>query len=80
MRFKLLGPGRRGWRLVTEAVHREAGRMGLPLWHVGRISDPIYRHGRLLALGAPLNDSDPKTFCVDLPDVGYTDIPTLTRI
>jgi 2,4-dienoyl-CoA reductase-like NADH-dependent reductase (Old Yellow Enzyme family) len=32
-----------GWRLVTDAVHKEGGRMFLQLWHVGRISDPIYR-------------------------------------
>jgi 2,4-dienoyl-CoA reductase-like NADH-dependent reductase (Old Yellow Enzyme family) len=36
-----------GWRLVTDAVHKEGGRMFLQLWHVGRISDPIYLHGKL---------------------------------
>lgn len=35
---------------------------------------------RRFALVAPLNDPDPKTFYVDLPDVGYTDYPTLTTI
>ena len=29
-----------GWRLVTDAVHAEGGRMFLQLWHVGRISHP----------------------------------------
>jgi N-ethylmaleimide reductase len=29
-----------GWRQVTEAVHREGGRIVLQLWHVGRISHP----------------------------------------
>ena len=29
-----------GWRLVTDAVHRRAGRIFLQLWHVGRISHP----------------------------------------
>ena len=29
------------WRLVTEAVHRQAGRIFLQLWHVGRISHPL---------------------------------------
>ena len=27
-----------GWRLVTDAVHDEGGRIFLQLWHVGRIS------------------------------------------
>ncbi len=36
-----------GWRLVTEAVHAAGGRILLQLWHVGRISDPIYHDGAL---------------------------------
>jgi len=35
---------------------------------------------RRFALGAPLNDPDPKTFYVALLDIGYTDYPTLTTI
>lgn len=27
-----------GWRKVTDAVHREGGRIALQLWHVGRVS------------------------------------------
>lgn len=29
-----------GWRLVTDAVHRNGGKIFLQLWHVGRISHP----------------------------------------
>lgn len=36
-----------GWKLVTEAVHQAGGRIILQLWHVGRISDPIYLSGAL---------------------------------
>jgi 2,4-dienoyl-CoA reductase-like NADH-dependent reductase (Old Yellow Enzyme family) len=34
-----------GWKLVTRAVHRAGGRMFLQLWHVGRISHPIFLNG-----------------------------------
>ena len=36
-----------GWRKVTNAVHAAGGKIVLQLWHVGRISDPIYLDGQL---------------------------------
>jgi 2,4-dienoyl-CoA reductase-like NADH-dependent reductase (Old Yellow Enzyme family) len=36
-----------GWRGVTKAVHAKGGRIFLQLWHVGRISDPIFLNGEL---------------------------------
>ena len=36
-----------GWRKIVEGVHAAGGRMFLQLWHVGRISDPIYHDGAL---------------------------------
>lgn len=36
-----------GWRKVTDAVHAAGGKIVLQLWHVGRISDPIYLDGQL---------------------------------
>jgi 2,4-dienoyl-CoA reductase-like NADH-dependent reductase (Old Yellow Enzyme family) len=36
-----------GWKLITKAVHEEGGTMLLQLWHVGRISDPVYLDGKL---------------------------------
>ena len=36
-----------GWKLVTDAVHAAGGRIFLQLWHVGRISDPIFLDGEL---------------------------------
>ena len=37
----------RGWRLVTDAVHRAGGRIALQLWHVGRISHSSFHGGAL---------------------------------
>ncbi|VAX19087.1 NADH:flavin oxidoreductases, Old Yellow Enzyme family [hydrothermal vent metagenome] len=34
-----------GWKLVTDAVHKEGGHIFLQLWHVGRISHPDYQGG-----------------------------------
>ncbi|MBW8309816.1 MAG: alkene reductase [Candidatus Paracaedibacteraceae bacterium] len=31
-----------GWKLTTKAVHDQGGRIFLQLWHVGRISHPLY--------------------------------------
>jgi 2,4-dienoyl-CoA reductase-like NADH-dependent reductase (Old Yellow Enzyme family) len=36
-----------GWKLVTRAVHEAGGRILLQLWHVGRMSDPLYLNGAL---------------------------------
>lgn len=38
----------RGWKLVTDAVHKKNGKIFLQLWHVGRISHSCYQEG-----GAP---------------------------
>lgn len=34
-----------GWKEVTAAVHQAGGRIFLQLWHVGRISDPVFLDG-----------------------------------
>ena len=34
-----------GWKKVITAVHEAGGRIVLQLWHVGRISDPLYLDG-----------------------------------
>lgn len=36
-----------GWKQITAAVHEAGGRMFLQLWHVGRMSDPLYLDGAL---------------------------------
>ncbi|HEY9619029.1 MAG TPA: alkene reductase [Crinalium sp.] len=37
-----------GWKLVTDAVHQQGGRIFLQLWHVGRISQPSLQPGGVL--------------------------------
>jgi len=34
-----------GWKKITKAVHEKGGRILLQLWHVGRISDPMFLNG-----------------------------------
>ena len=36
-----------GWKLITRAVHDRGGRILLQLWHVGRVSDPVYLDNQL---------------------------------
>ena len=36
-----------GWKKITDAVHTKGGKIVLQLWHVGRISDPLYLDGQL---------------------------------
>ncbi len=35
------------WKVVTDAVHKAGGRIFAQIWHVGRISDPIFLNGEL---------------------------------
>lgn len=34
-----------GWREITKAVHEADGHIVMQLWHVGRISDPMFLNG-----------------------------------
>ena len=34
------------WKPITEAVHKAGGRIFAQIWHVGRISDPVYLNGK----------------------------------
>jgi 2,4-dienoyl-CoA reductase-like NADH-dependent reductase (Old Yellow Enzyme family) len=35
-----------GWENITSQVHAKGGRIFLQLWHVGRISDPMFLNGK----------------------------------
>jgi len=43
-----------GWKLVTQAVHDAGGKIFVQLWHVGRISDPIFLDGELPVAPSPI--------------------------
>ncbi|MBA2587372.1 MAG: alkene reductase [Alphaproteobacteria bacterium] len=36
-----------GWKKITKAVHDAGGKMVLQLWHVGRVSHPLFLNGAL---------------------------------
>jgi 2,4-dienoyl-CoA reductase-like NADH-dependent reductase (Old Yellow Enzyme family) len=36
-----------GWKKITHAVHEKGGKIFMQLWHVGRISDPMFLNGEL---------------------------------
>ncbi|KTD79326.1 alkene reductase [Legionella waltersii] len=36
-----------GWRRVTDKVHAQGGTIFLQIWHVGRVSHPVYLNGAL---------------------------------
>jgi N-ethylmaleimide reductase len=47
-----------GWKLVTEAVHRQNGHIFCQLWHCGRISHPDLHGGALPVAPSAINPRD----------------------
>ncbi len=45
----------KAWKLVTEAVHSEGGKIFIQLWHVGRLSHPYFLKGKLPLAPSPIN-------------------------
>ncbi|WP_116138812.1 alkene reductase [Trinickia diaoshuihuensis] len=72
-----------GWRSVSEAVHTEGGTIFLQLWHVGRVSHPVFQPGGGLPVAPSAMPVPGKTFVVDEAGKGvWADVPVpqaLTR-
>jgi N-ethylmaleimide reductase len=61
-----------GWRIVTNAVHVAGGCIVLQLWHVGRISHPLFQPGG----AAPVAPSAIKPNASAFTQKGFEPIPT----
>lgn len=71
------------WRAVSDAVHREDGRIFLQLWHVGRVSHPLFQPDGGLPVAPSAIGAPGKTFIVDEDGNGaWAEVPVpqaLTR-
>jgi N-ethylmaleimide reductase len=54
-----------GWRVVSDAVHSEGGRIFLQLWHVGRVSHPVFQPDGGLPVAPSALPVPGKTFILD---------------
>jgi len=60
-----------GWKLVTDAVHKNAGKIFLQLWHVGRISHSSHQPNAALPVAPSAIAPTGKTFTADWKQVPY---------
>jgi len=47
-----------GWKKVTDAVHKEDGKIFMQLWHVGRMSHPDFHNGDKPVAPSAVNPND----------------------
>jgi len=66
----------KGWQAVSEAVHAEGGNIFLQLWHVGRVSHPVFQPGGGLPVAPSALPVPGKTFILDEQGNGvWGDVP-----
>ncbi|PJE79196.1 N-ethylmaleimide reductase [invertebrate metagenome] len=54
-----------GWRKVTRAVHNKEGNIFTQLWHVGRVSHPVFQNGEPPLAPSALKPVDTKVWIAD---------------
>jgi len=65
-----------GWRAVSDAVHAEGGKIFLQLWHVGRVSHPVFQPEGALPVAPSAMPVPGKTFIIDEQGNGvWGDVP-----
>lgn len=65
-----------GWRNVSDVVHAKGGRMFLQLWHVGRVSHPMFQPNNGLPVAPSALAAPGKTFIVGEDGAGaWADVP-----
>jgi N-ethylmaleimide reductase len=65
-----------GWKAVSDAVHAEGGRMFLQLWHVGRVSHPMFQPDNAQPVAPSAVPVPGKTFITDADGNGiWADVP-----
>lgn len=61
-----------GWRLVTDAIHAQGGKVVIQLWHVGRISHTSLQPNGQLPVSSTARPSGSKTYNAE----GFVDCST----
>ncbi|MEH6445345.1 MAG: alkene reductase [Oceanospirillaceae bacterium] len=67
-----------GWQKVTAAVHHAGGHIFNQLWHVGRVSHPVFQQGKAPIAPSPIKPTDTQVWIVDAtyPDGRMVDCQT----
>lgn len=72
-----------GWRRITDAVHLAGGHIYMQLWHVGRISHPMFLNGQLpvapsaIAPAGNVSLVRPKTPYIEPRPLATAEIPNI---
>jgi N-ethylmaleimide reductase len=65
-----------GWKQVSDAVHEKDGKIFLQLWHVGRVSHPVFQPDGALPVGPSALPVPGKTFIINEKGEGvWGDVP-----